>query len=500
VDDHPRVLVVDDEANIRQLVLLILNRKGYAVVAAENGRAALGRLQHEAFDLVITDLQMPEMSGAALLEECRTAYPETDVIVLTAHGTIQSAVEAMKRGAVDFVTKPFDIGDLVQKVDNCLARRRMLRKERRRSPIEPLVELSRILSSPGDSSELLDSVFDLLQRTFAPASSEMTLFDSRGRDVAVAQRYQLPSELGFPRPSLAELRVAAGQLEPWLLRAPGPLSDYRPHTRSGGAITVPLLMGEEVVGALTVARRPADARYGQSDAQLLQVFGFQIAISVLHDQVRQRLVEAFQNLERTNLAAVHALFAAIETYDQYTHDHSERVANYAYELGQGIALPEGQLEELRIAGLLHDIGKLGVGDETLHKSGFLTPTEVERIHMHPVMGARILGGVEAFAAVAPLVLHHHEYYNGEGYPDRLAAEQIPLGARIIAVVDAFDSMTSDRPYRPAIPVAEALQRLCEGAASQFEERLVVAWSELVLHQHLGSMGASRVARFAASKE
>ncbi len=477
-----KVLIVDDEGEIRRLVAHVLRNQGYSIAEAANGHAALDCLRKESFDLVITDLQMPGMGGEALIEECRTMYPDTDFIVLTAHGTIQSAVQAMKRGAADFLTKPFEIADLIQKVAYSFDRRRNLPEERQGPPSEPLVELSRILSSQIDSSEVLESVFDFLQRTFEPARSEMTIFDGHQGDAVIAQRNGSPEELGYPRPMLQELQRVAGTPEPWLLRDAGPVSIGGQRVPSGLGITVPLLMGEEVAGTLTLVRHASSPRYTRTDAQLLQVLGFQIAISVLHDRMRQRLVETFQNLRQANLSATQTLFAAIETYDQYTHDHSERVSRFAYELGRRMHLADQQLENLRIGGLLHDIGKLGVGDETLHKNGHLTPTEYERVRLHPVMGARILSGVQAFAEVVPLILHHHERYDGQGYPDHLPGQEIPSGARIIAIVDAYDSMTSDRPYRPALSWQEALMRLREAAGTQFDGELVEAWSTLISEQ------------------
>ncbi len=219
-------------------------------------------------------------------------------------------------------------------------------------------------------------------------------------------------------------------------------------------------------------------RYTRDDGELLHVLGMQIGVTLLHSRTRQRLMDTFRDLERANLSAVETLFTALGTYDPNTHDHSERVARYAYQLGQTLGLAEGDLEQLRIAGLLHDIGKLGVGDATLHKNGQLDDHEFDRVKAHPRMGAKILAGVEAFAEIAPLVLYHHEYYNGQGYPDGLAGEDIPLGARIIAVVDVFDSMTTDRPYRPALPVDEVLNYMLTIAGSKLDARLVKQWVTL----------------------
>jgi len=476
-----KILVVDDQAEVRRLVKLVLVRKGYAVAEAANGRIALQCLRDEPFDLVITDVQMPEVDGITLLEQCVALYPQVDVVVLTAYGSIQNAVDAMKRGAIDYLTKPFEIADLERKVSGCFERRYARLATQKKSPIEPLVELGRILSSETSLTEMFNSILDLLQRTFQPVSVEVVLYgdsSSSQNDVAVAHSGQSPHELGYSRPSYAQIQRLAREPRPWLLRDKGGGELPNAHAQTGLGITVPLLNGNEVIGLLTLVRDPPGGRYGESDAQLLQVFGFQMGISTLQARTRQRLLDTFGDLERATLSAVQALFAAIETRDQYTHDHSERVSRFAHWLGERLGLSSEDLGTLRIAGLLHDIGKLGVRDETLYKNGSLSEDEFDRVRLHPVMGARILAGIGALAEVVPIVLHHHEHYDGSGYPDHLAGEAIPFGARVIAVVDAFDSMISDRPYRPALSVSEALRRLQQSANTQLDAALVSNWCAL----------------------
>ncbi len=489
-----RVLVVDDEAEVREIIRRVLGERGYIVAEAANGRLALQRLQEEPFELLITDLRMPEMDGEALLQACAALYPQMDIIVLTAYGTIQSAVEAMKRGAADFITKPFRVAELEQKVAECLRRREARLEAQRNSPIAPLVELGRILSGEMGLGEMLRGIIELLQRTFRPAGAEVILYGEEAADqdtAIIAHVGKPPHELGYPRLSRAQARRLAQSSKPWLLRDPGQAEPLASPAQSGLGLTVPLLHGDEVTGMITLAREAPGERYGEADAQLLQLMGFQMSLSALQARMRQRLLDAFQDLKRTNLSAVQALFAALETRDRYTHDHSERVSRFAHWLGERLGLPDGQLEALRIAGLLHDIGKLGVSDGTLYKNSQLNDEEREHIKRHPTMGARILAGMEAFAEALPIVRHHHERYDGKGYPDGLAGEAIPFGARLLAVVDAFDSLISDRPYRPAMPLREALRRLREGAGTQWDRALVEAWCALVAEREdeiLGMLG------------
>ncbi|MHB0856281.1 MAG: GAF and HD-GYP domain-containing protein [Anaerolineae bacterium] len=473
-----RVLVVDDQPDVCRLIARILSAKGFHVSQASGGIEAEAILAQRSFDLLVTDLSMPDMDGVVLQDLCRQRYPDMDVVVLTANDSVATAVSVMKNGAFDYVTKPFNGTELERVVSACFALRAS-RTGSTEAAITPLVDLGRTLASSMSLAETLNSILDLLQRTFRPISSEAVVFDaSLESDVIVALRGEPPESLGYPRPDRAEVLRLAGQAETWLLRDQG-ASSGQARATSGHVITVPLTYGNDVVGSLTLVREQQAPPYRRNDAQLLQVFGYQIGTSMIHARTHQRLLDSFRNYKGATLSTVQTLFAAIETYDQYTHDHSERVSVYAHRLGTRIGLPDNELEQLRIAGLLHDIGKLGIGDETLHKNAGLTPAELDRVKLHPVWGARILGGLEAFAHTIPLVRHHHERYDGEGYPDHLEGDAIPLGARIIAIVDAFDSMTSDRPYRQAQSTAEALSSLNMGGNSQWDAWLVREWSKLV---------------------
>lgn len=167
-----------------------------------------------------------------------------------------------------------------------------------------------------------------------------------------------------------------------------------------------------------------------------------------------------------------ALVGVIEEVDPYTRRHSIRVATYAERLARGLGLAEREVHEVRLAGLLHDLGKVGQERTLLQKPGRLDPEERERMEAHPVAGADIIGRIRAFGDVAALVRHHHERLDGAGYPAGLRGEAIPRGARIVLVADAFDAMTSDRPYRPGMSGERAVAELRRHAGAQFDARVV----------------------------
>ncbi len=169
---------------------------------------------------------------------------------------------------------------------------------------------------------------------------------------------------------------------------------------------------------------------------------------------------------------IYALAVAVEAKDPYTRGHSERVAEYSMRLAKTLGLDAQQLELLKGAALLHDIGKIGISGSILRKPGTLNALEFQQVRKHPAIGERICLSLKFAQEMLPIIRHHHEHFNGQGYPDGLKGEHIPLLARIIAVADAFDAMTSDRPYRSGMPKEEATRRLLEGAGSQWDPEIV----------------------------
>jgi putative nucleotidyltransferase with HDIG domain len=199
----------------------------------------------------------------------------------------------------------------------------------------------------------------------------------------------------------------------------------------------------------------------------------------LEAKVRERtkqLVAKHQELRRAYVQTVGALAEAVDAKDAYTRGHSERVGVYASKIAREMGFAKDFIERVYIAGLLHDVGKIGIRDAVITKPERLTPEEYEEIKRHPEIGARILEPVDFLSDVAPCVRHHHEWYDGSsrGYPDRLRGDQIPLPSRIILVADTVEAMTSDRPYRKALPLDIVFTELTKYAGSQFDPMVVDA--------------------------
>jgi putative nucleotidyltransferase with HDIG domain len=172
------------------------------------------------------------------------------------------------------------------------------------------------------------------------------------------------------------------------------------------------------------------------------------------------------------MGLLHSLTSAVDAKDAYTCGHSERVALLARHLAQQIGLTDAEVDEVYMAGLLHDVGKIGVPESVLQKTGKLTNEEFELMKKHPQIGARILADVKQVKALIPGVLHHHERYDGRGYPDHLSGEAIPLQARVLAVADACDAMMAARPYRPALPPERIDAIMTAGAGSQWDPHII----------------------------
>ena len=218
----------------------------------------------------------------------------------------------------------------------------------------------------------------------------------------------------------------------------------------------------------TAAARPAIAPFRRIDTALLLPFASLLALQSSNSHRQSQIQELFTGL-------VASLTASIEAKDPYTFGHSERVGRIAVELGRELGLPEPELGDLYLAGLLHDIGKIGVGDSILGKTEPLTPQESTQIHQHVTIGCRILRDFRAVSHLLPLVRHHHERYDGTGYPDGMEGEAIPLLARILAVADSFDAMSTSRSYRPALPLAQIEGILAQGRSLQWDGNVIDAF-------------------------
>lgn len=204
-----------------------------------------------------------------------------------------------------------------------------------------------------------------------------------------------------------------------------------------------------------------------------------LLLLVLPFWMAHRTFRVYVELTEAYTSTVRSLVTAIEVKDPYTRGHSERVADYARQIAERMELPRRDVRLVERAALLHDVGKIGVGIDTLLSREKLAPQELEAIREHPSLGSELIADVEFLSDVVDTVRHHHERYDGRGYPDGLTGERIPVLARILAVADAYDAMTSDRAYRPRMTREEACEELRRGAGAQFDDRVVIEFTRLL---------------------
>jgi len=247
-------------------------------------------------------------------------------------------------------------------------------------------------------------------------------------------------------------------------------------------ISVPLRVKNRVIGVLNVNSATMEKSFEERDVRFLTILGDQAAITLEN-------IELYDNLQNFYLEMVQTLARAIDAKDSYTHDHADRARRYARLIAQKLNLPEVMIRHIEYAALMHDIGKIGIDENILHKTGKLTPEERENINRHPSIGNRIIAPVAFLSPVAPMVLYHQEWFNGQGYPEGLAGEEIPLGARIVAAIDAYDAITSDRPYRKALPKEVAVDELQKGSGTQFDPKVVKVFLEILQEEEKAGTGA-----------
>jgi len=237
-------------------------------------------------------------------------------------------------------------------------------------------------------------------------------------------------------------------------------------------VILPLTAQGRVIGILAADRPEGEEMVTSMDRDYLGVFANQVALAIENARMYRDLKESF-------LSTVKSLAQALEAKDAYTRGHSERVTTYAVRLATRLRMPEEEVEMLQRLGMLHDVGKIALDRQILNKPGKLSNDDMEMVHQHPIWGESIIRPLKLKKREMAIVRHHHERYDGRGYPDGLAGQAIPLPARVISVADAFDAMTSDRPYRNAMGLRDALAELEAGAGSQFDPVMVEAFMAMV---------------------
>ena len=338
-----------------------------------------------------------------------------------------------------------------------------------------LYEMSRALGSTLEMDELLGSVLRSALRIFDLDMGYVALRDQETGILAIRAMRGVDD--------IDSQAAVRSSMSEWVSREGRPLI-FNPDPRSGegridtvtgasAALCVPLVSTEGTIGSITVGSSDPCYRFNSDDVRLLSTIANHVTIAIGN-------IELFTSLQEAYLATVRSLAAAVDAKDTYTRGHSDRVAMYATLIAERLGLPHEQRIALEMAAYLHDIGKIGVREEILLKPGRLDDVEMAQMRHHPLIGANILQPVAFPWAITPIVRHHHEYYDGSGYPAGLRGDEIPLLARILTIADSFEAMTADRPYRKGMSPPLAVEELRACAGTQFDPDLVEVFIELIL--------------------
>ncbi len=479
------ILVVDDDPSVRELLKDLLLMSDYDVVACESPFEALDLVKNHSFDLVITDLMMPGMSGMDLVKALKDHDPALPVIMVTAYPTLDTAVGVMKEGAYDFITKPFEMNRIRFVVRRAIEEGRFKREyrellgrvkevDRIKHVVRDLEKKTKELSAFYTISEALYYPFtirDLLKKV-SELATVLTESKVCGIWTLEDDRLTLKASKGLEGVEHAPVDEGIrakifGEKRPLILKD----CHGCPCGKGGEGhpfLGVPILIGGDVFAFVHLCQKMGGGEYSQTDLTVLKE---------LCDKASLRLenIALYENLLENLRRSIASLVRAIDARDNYTMNHCRRTTLYAIHLARFIGCSLDVIDAFRFAGPLHDVGKIGIRDAILLKPERLTKEEFEIMKSHPMIGEDIVGILSLGELETAIVRNHHERFDGRGYPDGLGGKDIPLVARIFAVVDTYDAMTTTRPYRPARTHEEAIAELIRCSGSQFDREIVEAF-------------------------
>jgi response regulator RpfG family c-di-GMP phosphodiesterase len=478
-----QILVVDDYLPTRSLIVDSLQSSQYRITEAENGYDALHLFDENSFDLVISDIMMPGMSGMDLLHLIREKNPNAAVIMITGNPTTDLTVSAIKKGAVDFLTKPFDIDDLLYKVGIHLRQKEMLAGDSLHQMLEEnrlkdqTAELSKqsyiydsIEDSPMDNDAIFHKIAELSLKLVDGEVCSILLFDSedhefhekvvKGNTEGAYKNYTQSPAVKMIYNEVIDRREAM-------------LINSNDHPEvAPSLICAPLMIRNSILGILSIRKKKNREVFNKKDLHhilsLTKRASLNLENKILYESIYSNIMDTMKSL-----------ISSIQARDHYTEEHSQRVTDEAVRLAASMNCSEKDIESLKIAGVLHDVGKIAVPDSILLKPGKLTDEEYLIIQNHSTIGENIVKPLILLDKERRIIQCHHERWDGRGYPLGLKGTDIPYLARLLTIADSYDAMTNTRPYRAAMPKEKAIEELVNNKNSQFDPDIVDAYVKIL---------------------
>jgi len=487
MEEHLKILVVDDE----ECILDIFKRyfessKNHTILTAGNGFEALEIIKTEQVNCCFTDLAMPKLDGLELARKINQYDNTIPVVVMTGYPSMDIAIETLKNGVVDFITKPFKMEQILPTISRVMASRThfvnniLLKEEYEKTKklvkvneelqgkikdVETINLILQNLDQAASSKDLFKILVNLTGKITPCDEAHFYLFTNEMNDYEIITSFFRNEKRTTDDAVLIEKETAqkvAGDGIPYLIKGSNGI---------GNIIAIPLKIKSKVFGILASVIHHENKSFGEKEIYFLN-FLIEKASSSIEN------LALYENIYENLFSTLYAFVETIEARDPYTKLHSANVSRYAIAIARETGCSHEEIVKLNVSGNLHDIGKIGIPDSILLKPGQLTVDEYEIIKKHPVIGSNIIGHLGMWTDEQAIIRHHHERFDGRGYPDRLKGKNIPFLARILSVADVFDALTTDRSYRQKMPDNVAVEVVRENSGSQFDPKIVDIFLDL----------------------
>jgi putative nucleotidyltransferase with HDIG domain len=471
LSDKPRLMIVDDERYICEIVVETLLSEKYDVVSFSDPRQAVNYLRDNSVDLILTDLVMGDMSGVDILETAQATQGDPVVVLMTAYPTVQTAISVLKKGVYDLLIKPFKLDVVKATVKRGLEHQRILREN---VNLKGQVEFLKATSGLGvgfDHERCLEMVLDSCKTELRAAAAGLIEIDPKtNRPVHKLFNPNNCDNVDIVLDESLLEKFASDQVTDPIIKSDKLNGSNGNMTKT--LVTCPIYIRKRLHGLINVLMIDRFPRLHPGQMDVLTILTSVAGSAIANEKL-------YQNVRNSFLQAISALASAVEARDKYTKGHTDRVLKLAEKVALHLGWNKREMETMMVGCMLHDIGKIGVPDCILNKPDQFTDEERRIMMQHPSVGLKIASEIELFKPAIPYIISHHERYDGNGYPKGLKGDEIPVEGRLLAVVDTFDAIMSDRPYRKGASIERAVDELLSNRNTQFDPDLVKVFIEVL---------------------